>query len=46
MYIFGSSRVSWVDWLGALIFAGALLGVVGHGTLRYLLVQETAQGHT
>jgi thiosulfate reductase cytochrome b subunit len=36
MYVFGSSRVSWIDWLGALAFAAALLGVLGHGTLRYL----------
>lgn len=36
MYIFGSSRVSWIDWFGALAFAGSLLGVLGHGTMRYL----------
>jgi Ni/Fe-hydrogenase b-type cytochrome subunit len=36
MYIFGSSRVNWIDWLGALMFAGTILGVAGHGTLRYL----------
>ncbi|GAB4566939.1 MAG: hypothetical protein Fur0017_06660 [Anaerolineales bacterium] len=36
MYIFGSSRVNWIDWFGALAFAGSLLGVLGHGTLRYL----------
>lgn len=36
LYIFGSSRVGWIDWLGAIAFAGALLGVIGHGTLRYL----------
>jgi thiosulfate reductase cytochrome b subunit len=36
MYIFGSSRVNWIDWLGALMFAGTILGVAGHGTLRFL----------
>jgi thiosulfate reductase cytochrome b subunit len=36
LYVFGSSRVNWIDWLGALLFAGTILGVAGHGTLRYL----------
>ncbi|GAB4421984.1 MAG: hypothetical protein Kow002_11190 [Anaerolineales bacterium] len=36
LYIFGSSRVSWVDWIGSLLFLGVLLGVGGHGTLRYI----------
>ena len=40
MYVFGSSRVNWIDSLGALMFAGALLGVVGHGTLRYLSARK------
>ncbi len=44
MYIFGSSRVSWVDWLGALIFAGALLGVVIHGTLRFFSSKKQPKG--
>lgn len=44
MYIFGSSRVRWVDWLGALMFAGALLGVFGHGTMRYLASRKQAKG--
>ena len=22
MYIFGSSRISWIDWLGTLVFIG------------------------
>jgi thiosulfate reductase cytochrome b subunit len=35
LYVFGSSRIGWIDWLGALAFVGALLGVIGHGTLRY-----------
>jgi thiosulfate reductase cytochrome b subunit len=36
MYVFGSSRVNWIDWLGSLLFIGSLLGVVGHGTLRFI----------
>ncbi|MFO3796758.1 MAG: multiheme c-type cytochrome, partial [Anaerolineales bacterium] len=36
IYIFGHSRVKWVDLLGALFFVGALFGVLGHGTLRYI----------
>ena len=36
LYVFGSSRVNWIDWLGALMFAGTILGVAGHGTLRFL----------
>jgi thiosulfate reductase cytochrome b subunit len=36
MYVFGSSRVNWIDWFGSLLFVGSLLGVVGHGTLRFL----------
>ncbi len=45
MYVFGSSRVSWIDWLGALAFAGSLLGVLGHGTLRYLAARKQPKGH-
>ncbi len=44
MYVFGSSRVSWIDWLGALLFAGSLLGVIGHGTLRFLSSKKQAKG--
>ena len=36
IYIFGRNRVSWVDWLGALIFIGTLLAVLAHGTLRFI----------
>ena len=36
LYIFGSSRISWVDWFGGLLFLGVLLGIGGHGTLRFL----------
>jgi len=44
MYVFGSSRVNWIDWLGALMFAGSLLGVIGHGTLRYFSSRKQAHG--
>lgn len=44
MYVFGSSRVSWVDWLGALMFVGSLLGVLGHGTMRYLAARKMPHG--
>jgi thiosulfate reductase cytochrome b subunit len=44
IYVFGSSRVSWIDWLGALAFAGSLLGVIGHGTMRFLSSKKQAQG--
>jgi thiosulfate reductase cytochrome b subunit len=44
MYVFGSSRVNWIDWLGALMFAGSLLGVIGHGTLRYFLSRKQTKG--
>ncbi len=44
MYVFGSSRVNWIDWLGALMFAGTILGVAGHGTLRYLSSRKQPKG--
>jgi len=36
LYVFGSSRVNWVDWFGGLFFLAVLLGIGGHGTLRYV----------
>ena len=44
MYIFGSSRVSWIDWLGALLFAGSLMGVLGHGTMRFISSRKQPKG--
>jgi thiosulfate reductase cytochrome b subunit len=35
LYVFGHDRVSWIDVLGALFFAGVLLGVSGHSVLRF-----------
>ena len=44
MYVFGSSRINWIDWFGAIAFAGSLLGVIGHGTLRILSSKKQAHG--
>ncbi|RME91143.1 MAG: cytochrome B [Anaerolineae bacterium] len=41
--MFGSSRVPWVDYLGALAFLGALLGILIHSTLRYLSARKQAR---
>lgn len=35
LYVFGHNRVGWIDTFGALFFVGVLLGVVGHGSLRF-----------
>lgn len=45
MYVFGSSRVSWIDWFGAIAFVGSLLGVFTHGTLRVLAGRKQAKVH-
>ncbi len=37
LYIFGHSRVGWIDGFGALFFVGVLLGVAGHGGLRFYM---------
>lgn len=44
MYVFGASRVNWINWVGALLFAGTIFGVAGHGTLRYLSSRKQPQG--
>jgi thiosulfate reductase cytochrome b subunit len=36
LYVFGNSRIGWVDWFGGLFFLAVLLGISGHGTLRYV----------
>jgi len=46
LYVFGASRVSWLDALGALVFVGTLFGVAGHGALRYREFRKRPQGHT
>jgi len=45
VYVFGVSRLDWVDGLGALAFFGVLLGVMGHATFRYLAFRKRPQGH-
>ncbi len=40
LYIFGNSRVNWVDWFGSLFFLAVIAGVGGHGTLRYLAARR------
>ncbi|MBM4422718.1 MAG: hypothetical protein FJ030_04915 [Chloroflexi bacterium] len=41
LYVFGHSRVSWVDWLGAAMVVGVLLGVAAHGGLRFFASLKT-----
>jgi thiosulfate reductase cytochrome b subunit len=36
LYILGHNNVQWVDMIGFLMFAGVILGVGAHGTLRYI----------
>jgi thiosulfate reductase cytochrome b subunit len=36
VYVFGHNRIAWVDWIGALVFAGTVLAVGTHATLRYI----------
>jgi thiosulfate reductase cytochrome b subunit/mono/diheme cytochrome c family protein len=43
LYVFGNSRVNWIDWLGGLFFAAVVLGVAGHGTLRYVSGRQPAR---
>lgn len=45
LYVFGTSRIHWVDGFGALAFVGTLLGVMGHGGMRYLAFRKRPQGH-
>jgi thiosulfate reductase cytochrome b subunit/mono/diheme cytochrome c family protein len=45
LYVFGASRLSLVDRIGALAFIGTLLGVTGHGVMRYLAFRKRPQGH-
>jgi thiosulfate reductase cytochrome b subunit len=45
VYVFGHNRVAWIDWLGALAFAGTLFGIAVHSILRYLAVRKRGK-HT
>lgn len=40
LYVFGHNRLAWLDGLGALFFVGTLLGIFGHGTLRFLAARR------
>lgn len=40
VYVFGSDRVSWIDWLGMAMFIGTILGVSVHSGLRYLAAKR------
>lgn len=44
LYVFGASRVGWLDALGALVFVGTLFGVAGHGALRYRAFRKRPHG--
>jgi thiosulfate reductase cytochrome b subunit len=46
LYVFGHNRLGWLDLLGALLFVGTLLGILGHGTLRYLSSLRHPKDHT
>jgi hypothetical protein len=44
-YIFGHNRVPWIDWGGALLFVGTIMGVAGHATFRFVAARRRqAQG--
>jgi thiosulfate reductase cytochrome b subunit len=45
LYVFGATRVGWIDAFGALAMLGTLLGVAGHGGLRYLAFRKRPRGH-
>ena len=44
-YVLGSSSVSWVDWVGILLFFATLAGVSLHGGLRYLAAKRYPGTH-
>ncbi|MFO1219695.1 MAG: cytochrome b/b6 domain-containing protein [Burkholderiaceae bacterium] len=45
LYVFGASRLGWLDAVGALAFVGALLGVIGHGALRLIAYRKRPHDH-
>ncbi len=45
IYVFGATRIALVDTLGALAFVGTLLGVTGHGLLRYVAWRRRPHEH-
>lgn len=40
LYILGHNSVYWIDWLGALLFLGTLVGIAIHGGLRYFAARR------
>lgn len=40
IYVFGLDNLAWVDLLGGLAFAGVLLGILVHGSLRLFLGRQ------
>jgi thiosulfate reductase cytochrome b subunit len=45
-YIFGHSRLAWVDWVGGLFVLGVLTGISGHGFLRFLQARKAKGGRS
>jgi thiosulfate reductase cytochrome b subunit len=43
LYVLGNDSVGWIDQLGSLAFLGVILGVAGHGTLRFLSAMRQPQ---
>lgn len=43
LYVLGHDNVSWVDWLGVMIFLGTLLGITVHGGIRYFNARRRVQ---
>jgi thiosulfate reductase cytochrome b subunit/Ca2+-binding EF-hand superfamily protein/mono/diheme cytochrome c family protein len=39
-YIFGHNRSVWIDWFGAFLFLGTVVGVAGHSTFRYIAARR------
>lgn len=39
-YVFGHDAVSWVDWLGVVMFLATVFGVMAHGGLRYMAARR------
>lgn len=39
-YIFGHNRIAWIDWFGALLFIGTVVGVAGHATIRFVSTRK------
>lgn len=43
IYVLGHDNLTWVDWFGAIAFFGMLLGVAGHGGLRFFALRRRAR---